>query len=808
MARPSGVGVIAALALLAGFNVEAQTRVEFHLLPAISTGPLDPDWSPDGKFLIFAARGDIWKVPADGGVAVALTEGPYYQSEPVFSPDGNRIALTMDIDGNLEIGMVDATGGDIERLTTNPGVDFAPSWSADGNYLYFVSRRVGDLDILRLDPADGKVTPVAAGPGNQYQPAVSPDGQSLAYVAPVEGRIGAGGIWVKSLPDGASGLVHYEESSYRLKPEWSADGRALTYVSDVAGTMDIAVVPFMGGNRVRLTDHEGDEFDPALSPDGTRLAFVSNRTGPTTLYTMSAAGGARGSWIPVRMDSHQPRFPTGRIHGKVLGPDGELLAARVMLRASDSRSYTEDGGFHRLVPATRTHYQHTDGEFEIEVPAGTAVVEAMHGFEFLPARASVNVREGGTVNVELRLKRIADPRSDGWVSGDMHVHDLHEGRYGLDHETFFLQLAADNVNIANALIHMDGSKLMGRWNDLTGEPHPLSNNETLLRYSQEFRGSFGHVALIGVNEFVMPLIGGAANTPYAADVLKLRHMDAAREQGAISGYVHPYNQAVSTPADAGSSDIPVHVALRKGDFYDVVSVASSETDSTAVYYKFLNSGFRLAATGGTDNFSDVWYDPSGGTARTYARVGDSSGRLDFDAFLTAVKSGRTFATNGPLLFLDVEGRQPGDEIRLQSSDASTLRVNADVHSIAPLDKVEIVVNGEVAHRWDVTGNGTSRSFRTTIDLPAGGWIAARAIGPSSRYVGDAFAFAQTSPVYVVRDGLTWIDEDDVRFLLESVNELWRRVEARGTWQTEAQKNAYRDGIERALSVYRQRIGAD
>ncbi len=805
MARVFGVGAILALAFLAVSAVQAQTRVEFHLLPAISTGPLDPDWSPDGKSLVFAARGDIWKVPSDGGVAVALTEGPYYQSEPVFSPDGRSIALTMDIDGNLEIGIVSASGGEIRRLTENPGYDFAPGWSADGNSLYFVSQRVDDLDVLRLDLPDGKVTPVAAGPGNQYQPSVSPDGQLLAYVAPVEARIGSGGIWVKSLPDGASGLVHYEESSYRLKPEWSPDGRTLTYISDTAGTTDLAVVPFMGGNRLRLTEHEGDEFDPAVSPDGTRVAFVSNHAGPTTLYTMSAAGGGRDSWLPVRMEEHKSRFDTGRIHGKVIGPGGKVIPARLMLRASDGRSYTEDGGFHRLVPATRTHYQHTGGEFDIEVPAGATVIEAMHGFEFMPASASVEVTRGETATVELRLERIAEPRDDGWVSGDMHVHDLHEGRWGLDHDLFFLQLAADNVNIANALIHMDGSKLMGRWSDLTGEPHPFSNNETLLQYSQEFRGSFGHVALIGVHEFVMPLIGGAANTPYAADVLKLRYFDAAREQGAIAGYVHPYNQAVQTPADAGSSDIPLHVALGEGDFYDVVSVASSEVDSTAMYYKFLNSGFRLAATGGTDNFSDVWYDPSGGTARTYARVGKSASELDLDEYLMAVRNGRTFATNGPLLFLELDGRQPGDEIRLSSRDASRLRATVRVRSIVPLDRIEIIVNGEVARHWATAGEDTRRAFRTSVDLPLGGWVTARAMGPSSRYVGDAFAFAQTSPVYVVRDGVTWINEDDVRFLADAVTELWRSVEARNTWQTAAQKDAYRDGIERALAVYRERI---
>ncbi len=129
---------------------------------------------------------------------------------------------------------------------------------------------------------------------------------------------------------------------------------------------------------------------------------------------------------------------------------------------------------------------------------------------------------------------------------------------------------------------MDGSKIMGRWDDLNGTPSALSNKTTILRYSQEFRGAFGHIGLVGVNEFIMPMIGGAANTAFAADMLGISHIDAAHAQGAIAGFVHPYNGSVQTPSDAATAAIPVIAALGKGDFYDVASVASLELDSVAV----------------------------------------------------------------------------------------------------------------------------------------------------------------------------------------------------------------------------------
>lgn len=793
-------GLMVIVSLLASSEAPGQTRVDFHLLPAVSTGPLDPDWSPDNRFLVYAARGDIWKVAVEGGEAVALTEGSAYHSEPTFSPDGSKVALTLDIDGNLEIGIVDAAGGVTERLTTNTELDFAPDWSADGESLYFVSRRYGSLDILRLDLATRQIVKVVAGAGNDFQPAVSPDGNSLAYVSRVENRNGSGGIWVMPLSSEEPELVHYEESSYRLKPQWSPDGKTLTYVSDAAGSNDIAIIPAKGGNRIRLTEESSGEFDPAISPDGTRVAFVSNRAGPTTLFTMSSAGGAQDAWVPVRIDSRRPQFGTGIVRGRILDGRGEVIPARIMLNASDGRSYTQDGGFHRMVPATRTHYQHSNGVFEIEVPAGTTSVEAMHGFEYLPQQSTVDVPEDGVVNVDLRLERIDDPGARGWYSGDMHVHDLHEGRFGLTHEDYFQQLAADDLGITNSLIHMDGSKIMGRWDDLTGVPSTLSTETTILRYSQEFRGAFGHIGLVGVNQFIMPLIGGAPNTPFAADKLGVSHIDAARLQGAIAGFVHPYNNTVNIPADAATAAIPVIAALGKGDFYDVASVASLEPDSVAVYYKLLNSGIRIAATGGTDNFSDVWYDPSGGATRTYARI-EKPGSFNFEDWLSAVKDGRTFASSGPLLFLSVNGKQPGDEIRLSEEQSTSFSVKIDVSSISPLDKIEILVNGNVAKTWALAEGGPNWSFDTAIEAPAGGWIAARAIGPSSRYVGDAFAFAQTSPVYIVRNGNTYTSVADASFLLQSVEELWRRVAARNSWFNDAQKNTYRRYVDKARSYY-------
>jgi hypothetical protein len=241
-------------------------------------------------------------------------------------------------------------------------------------------------------------------------------------------------------------------------------------------------------------------------------------------------------------------------------------------------------------------------------------------------------------NVTLTLERLADLPARGWYSGDTHTHDLHQG-FGLTHDAFFLQLVAEDLHVTHALIHMDGTRLMGRWSDLTGAPHPLSTPTHILQYGQEFRGGLGHVGMIGTREFILPFVGGQGGTAYGQPSLDHRYVEGARAQGGLAGFMHPYTSAPREPERAAGTLIALDVALGLGDFYDIAALYSDELGSADFYYRLLNAGFRMPATGGTDNFSDVWRDPPPGSARTFARI---DGPLTVPAWLDAVRRGRTF----------------------------------------------------------------------------------------------------------------------------------------------------------------------
>lgn len=95
--------------------------------------------SPDGKEIVFTYKGDIFKVPAQGGQAVQLTSQGSYESNPVWSPDGNQIAFASDRKGNFDVYVMSKNGGTAKQLTFNSAKELPTAFSADGKSVFFTA---------------------------------------------------------------------------------------------------------------------------------------------------------------------------------------------------------------------------------------------------------------------------------------------------------------------------------------------------------------------------------------------------------------------------------------------------------------------------------------------------------------------------------------------------------------------------------------------------------------------------------------------------------------------------------------------
>jgi hypothetical protein len=185
-----------------------------------------------------------------------------------------------------------------------------------------------------------------------------------------------------------------------------------------------------------------------------------------------------------------------------------------------------------------------------------------------------------------------------------------------------------------------------------------------------------------------------------------------------------------------------------------------------------------------------------GGGRVYVHSGP---RFDYLAWLAAYRQGRSFASNGPIAVLTVDGKEPGDEIRLDGP--ATVRVSATVTAQVPLETVELIVNGKAAHSVPAARK-EKVEFSQAVKVDGSSWIALRALGPRHRLVlNDTMAFAHTSPVYVTVAGRPVRIAGDIGFYRDWVERLIARTEKSGRFGNPEQKAEIIALFRKALAWY-------
>ncbi len=209
---------------------------------------------------------DIWVMDGGGGSAARLTTDPAEDTDPAFSPDGSKIAFQR-YDGGGDVYVMNVDGSDQTVLAEG----YDPAWTPDGRLSYAFRS-----DIWTMD-ADGGNQQLLVASGSH--PAWSPDGTKVAFVRGQNMFIAA-----------ADGSGATQIASYADDPNWAPDGSRIAYTR-WAVDPGIAIVNPDGTGLANLT--HGDDFEPAFSPDGTRIVFTSgSRADNYELFTTGSGGGS------------------------------------------------------------------------------------------------------------------------------------------------------------------------------------------------------------------------------------------------------------------------------------------------------------------------------------------------------------------------------------------------------------------------------------------------------------------------------------------------------------------------------------
>lgn len=384
-----------------------------------------------------------------------------------------------------------------------------------------------------------------------------------------------------------------------------------------------------------------------------------------------------------------------------------------------------------------------NGRFAVTLPEGEYQLIVGKGPEYEPERRTCHIKAGKTLKREIGLRRWVDMQARGWVSGDVHVHFSRKDPKA--NGPLMIWTRAEDVHVANVLLMGDANRTYFEQYAYGPQGRAVEDAYSLISGQEDPRSEeLGHVLAINLRA---PVRWPSEYHLYDS------FFDGVHAQGGLAGYAHVYQPP--RPAFWVRRDMTLNIPKGKVDFLEVGGFG--ETDDQ-LYYEFLNLGFQLTATAG----SDVPWGESVGISRTYAYTGGST---DPDEWFLAVQRGHTFVTAGPMLQLRVNGQIPGAVISAEAG--STLRIEAIADgAIAKPGFLEIVAQAEVIGSAKPVAPDL-RQYRIEMDVPVthSTWITARCAG------------ALTSPIYVRVGAEPWWKRDVIRELIDVRLSQLREIES-------------------------------
>ncbi len=797
-------------------------------LPQLTTGPSSAAFTPDGERVVYSMEGSLWEQPLSASEAVELTHARgAYDYQPDVSRDGRYVVFARYDGASIELWRLELASGRELQLTAGGDVNVEPRLSPDGRRLAWVSTQgtghfnlfVADIDVAGLHGAQPLLGERRSEIDRYYysaadhavNPSWSPDGATVYYVSNPEVAWGSGDLWAVPVADPAARhVVLHEETTWSAHPEAAPSGPRLLY-SSYRGRQwhQLWLTTTDGAAPLPLTFGDYDNRNARWSPDGTRVLYVTNEGGNTSLVVQDVVGGARHEVVATQ---RRYKVPRSSLTVDIVDAAGRRALARVSVVAADGRAYAPraawlhgDDGFDRARQAQETHYFHCAPPCTMEVPAGKVSVTVQHGFSVVPWRGAADLEPGRAMSVRAQLVTQKLPADfGGWVSADLHVHMNYGGHYRNTPTHLAEQARAEDLDIVFNTIVNKEERIpdIGYFRPGTD---PASTREVMIMQAQEFHTSFwGHLGLLYLaDHFLTPDFSAYRHTalaspyPYNGVVADLAH-----QQGGLVGYVHPYDFPVVPDKEKSlSHELPADVMAGKVDYVEIV--AFSDHKATAdVWYHLLNLGFRLPAGAGTDAMAN--YASLRGPVGMNRVFLDTGGSLDPRAAYAALKEGRTFASNGPLLGLEVGGVKPGGTAKAGASGAGHFRVA--LRSPVAVDHLELVQNGKVVRTFTLAGDRRTFDGEGDLDIAADGWLVLRAWNDGADpLVLDIYPYATTSPVYLEGFGPRPDSKEDAQYFLRWLDRVIEAARSRSAdFNDERERQATFDYLERARAAYAQR----
>jgi hypothetical protein len=416
-------------------------------------------------------------------------------------------------------------------------------------------------------------------------------------------------------------------------------------------------------------------------------------------------------------------------------------------------------------------YAYLDGSCEVRLPPGTILVEVQKGPEYLPLRREVSLGVG-QLALRLAVERWTDWRQQGWYSGDTRVHFLPP-------HAALLEAAAEDVAVVNLLA--TECRVPG----LYGKEYPAIPN--LLAFSGQRPALESPCHLVAVNTLNIHSVLGCLGLLHCHRVvypLRFGGPDGwekwtmadwcdqcHRKRGLV---VWPAARRGSAEFDFGEP--LADLILGKVDALEIDSFEDSPFDVLPDWYKLLNAGFRVPLVGASGK------DSNGirlGAMRTYARLLPEE-EFTYTHWIEAVRAGRTFVTNGPLLSLTVNGQDPGSVLDLGTAGES-VGIRAEARSAIPFERLEVIDRGTVVASAAASGSPAAAVVEAELPVAASTWLAARCQGQQQVFHRPANqrVFAHTSAVTVRVAGRPLRpDPAAVTALLEQLDRMLNWAKAR------------------------------